>query len=258
MKQYLCSIFNGKENFSSLIRIVLMLFLIVGVIVLCRFLPVTETAMVETEKKVVYLTFDDGPSWLTPKVLDVLRENNVKATFFVIGNEITEEREDTIKQMIKDGHAVGIHTFCHKKNEIYCSEEALLEDITKTYNRIYEITGIKPTLYRFPWGSINCYLDDLRDDTVKLKIEEMGLTYYDWNVSGEDSTGHPSGYAIMRNIKKNLTRFSEPVILLHDSKINERTYQVLPDIINMIKEQGYEFDTLENRSKPCQHRNKKV
>ncbi len=263
MKNYLCSIFKmrkftnqgDREIAASVIRIFLMICLVAGILIISHNLIETRTAMVETEKKVVYLTFDDGPSWVTPKVLEVLKENNVKATFFLIGNEITEDREAIIKQMQEQGHEIGIHTYCHKKNEIYCSSEALLEDIKKTYDRIYEVTGEKPTLYRFPWGSDNCYLGGICGD-VKSDIQNMGLTYFDWNVSGEDSMGNPTTYSIIHNIEKNFTKYNEPVILLHDSKINELTSQVLPQIIEMIKEEGYDFDTLENRSKPLQYRKK--
>lgn len=204
------------------------------------------------EKKVAYLTFDDGPSEVTEMVLKVLDEKRIKATFFLIGNEITKEREELVKRMVKEGHTIGVHTYCHKKDIIYRSSDAYVEDAMQTADRIYEVTGKTPTVYRFPWGSVNGYLENICDDTIN-KMEEKGYTYYDWNVSAEDSVGTPSEYSILHNIEKDFKKYTEPVILMHDSAINKLTAQTLPQIIEMLEKEGYVFDTLENRSEPCQY-----
>jgi Predicted xylanase/chitin deacetylase len=206
------------------------------------------------EKKVAYLTFDDGPSDVTEKVLDILEQNHIKATFFLVGSEISDDKKDILIKMVKEGHAIGIHTYSHKKNEIYGSADAYVKDLEKTYDKIYEITGVKPSIYRFPWGSNNCYLNGI-GDTIIEQMKAKGFTYYDWNVSGEDSVGNPSALRIIRNIKRSL-KYNEPVILLHDSKINENTAKALPEIIQIIKDDGYEFDTVNHRTRPYQYKRK--
>jgi peptidoglycan-N-acetylglucosamine deacetylase len=204
-------------------------------------------------RQIAYLTFDDGPSEVTKEVLNVLKEKGIKATFFVVGNEITQEREDILKDMVQQGHAIGIHSYSHKKDEIYRTANAYIADIDKTYKRIYEVTGIRTSIYRFPWGSINCYISGICDEIID-EMNNRGFTYYDWNASGEDSHGKPSEYSILHNVEKDFSKYAEPVILLHDSKINKLTAKVLPKIIEAIEDKGYIFETLDKRSQPCQYR----
>lgn len=200
----------------------------------------------EEDKKVAYLTFDDGPSNNTYDVLDILEEYDVKATFFIIGSTITEEVEDTLKRMVYEGHTIGIHTYSHMCNEIYCSVERYLDDFNTVYQQIYDITGKRVNIYRFPWGSKNAYGKNIKEALMD-EMDRRGFSCYDWNVSAEDSIGRPTRYSIRRNILKDLDRQDYPIILMHDSSINDLTVEMLPDIIKMIREKGYEFDTLENR-----------
>lgn len=202
-----------------------------------------------TEKKVAYLTFDDGPSVLTEEVLEILEKENIRATFFLIGSQITAEEEELLKKMVEKGHLLGIHTYSHKSNEIYGSADAYIEDAKKTAQRIYEVTGERPTIYRFPWGSKNCYVSGICDKIIEGMTEE-GYEYFDWNVSAEDSIGTPTKASILKNIKKDFEKYKEPVILMHDSAINKATVEALPFIIEMLKEEGYAFGTLDERSKP--------
>lgn len=207
----------------------------------------------EEKKKTAYLTFDDGPSDVTQTILDILKEKKIKATFFLIGNEITKERESLIQRMAEEGHTIGIHTYSHKKNEIYKCSESYIEDVQKTSDRIYEVTGVRPNVYRFPWGSANCYIDGICGDITK-SLSKKGLTYYDWNVSAEDSVGTPTKKSILSNIEKDLKKYKEPVILMHDSSINKLTAETLPDIIQLLQKEGYDFDTVEKRSSPLQYK----
>ncbi len=201
------------------------------------------------EKKVAYLTFDDGPSVLTEEVLAILKEENIRATFFLIGSQITTEEEELLKKMVNEGHLLGIHTYSHKSNEIYGSADAYIEDAKKTAQRIYEVTGEQPTIYRFPWGSKNCYVSGICDKIIEEMTKE-GYEYFDWNVSAEDSIGTPTKASILKNIKKDFEKYKEPVILMHDSAINKATVEALPSIIEMLKEEGYTFGRLDERSKP--------
>ena len=201
-------------------------------------------------KKIAYLTFDDGPSDVTKSIMETLDTYEVKATFFLIASEITEEREEIVKTLIEKGHTVGIHTYSHRRKEIYASSDSCIEDFEKAYEKIYRLTEIKPTIYRFPYGSQNRSLRGIGKDVMNA-MKEMGLTYYDWNVDSRDFEGKPSEYSILKNIS-NFHNYNEPVIIMHDSKSNKITAKVLPQVIEKIKAAGYEFGTLENRTEPCQ------
>lgn len=206
------------------------------------------------EKKTAYLTFDDGPSLTTCDILNVLDEYDVKATFFVLGCTITEEGEDCLRAMVEQGHTIGIHTYSHSYKKIYASVEAYLEDFYQDYQLIYETTGVRVNIFRFPWGSNNGYNKHIKKELV-AEMERRGFTYYDWNVSAEDSVGNPTAYRIKKNIMKDLDRFDNPIILMHDASVNKLTAKTLPDVIESIIEKGYGFDTLDHR-KPYQFRTK--
>ena len=198
------------------------------------------------DKKTAYLSFDDGPSYNTSDVLKILNQYDINATFFILGCTITEEGADCLKQMAKDGHTIGIHTYSHDYKKIYSSVESFLDDFYKDYRLIYAITGVKATIFRFPWGSFNSYNKGIRDELV-AEMERRGFTYYDWNLSADDSIYNPSEYQIKQNVLKNLEKYSKPIILMHDSSINRQTVRALPDLIKKIIDKGYEFDTLDHR-----------
>lgn len=204
------------------------------------------------EKKVAYLTFDDGPSKVTERILDVLKVYDVKATFFLIGQNITLDREELVQRMVEEKNVVGIHTYCHKAESIYCSADAYMEDLEKTGERIYEVTGKATKLCRFPWGSANQYLKKIEEELIP-RMERQGYYYCDWNVSAEDSVGTPTRTSIIKNIKKDYSRYENPVILMHDSATSSLTAEMLPDIIVMLKDSGYQFDTLDHVEKPYQY-----
>lgn len=211
----------------------------------------SKEKMKDEGKKIAYLSFDDGPSEATEIVLDVLKQRNIKATFFLIGSSITDKTKPTIKRMIKEGHTIGIHTFSHTSS-IYHSTNAFLDDFQKTSDKILEATGQEPTIFRFPWGSANQYLCKNCKQVISI-LERKGYNYYDWNVSAEDSIGTSSKHSILHNIKKDYKKYKYPIILMHDSSTNKLTAQLLPEIIQMIKESGYQFDTLDHMTPPYQY-----
>ena len=199
------------------------------------------------EEKIAYLTFDDGPSEITPGILDTLKKYDATATFFLIGGEITEEREWIVKREIAEGHSIGVHTFCHKKDEMYCNKEYFWDDFEKCEKRIEEVTGKEVRLHRFPWGSNNGYVCPIVDDLLE-ELQKRKIKSFDWNVSGEDSVAASVPMStIYHNVEKDVSRFSHPVILLHDSATMKNTEAVLGEIIEMVQEKGYRFDTLETR-----------
>lgn len=202
-------------------------------------------------KKTAYLTFDDGPSNRTEEVLDILKENDIKATFFLIGNQINKSTKKTLKRLVKEGNQVAVHTYCHEADCIYDSADTYYNDVMKAAKRIKKYTGVDPKFYRFPWGSVNGYIKNYRKDII-MRLKKEGFEYCDWNVSGEDSIRSPRARQIINNVKSNYRVYNEPVILLHDANARNETVKALPVIIKMYKDAGYSFDIIENRNKPCQ------
>ncbi len=205
---------------------------------------------IQNTKKTAYLTFDDGPSSLTEKYLDILESEGVKATFFVIGQQINGEQKKTIKREISQGHEIGIHTYCHEADQIYCNCDTYYKDVIKVKNILKKQFDYDAGLVRFPWGSANTYISGYRDNIIQ-RFKNIGLEYADWNVSAEDSVGNPTAETVMQNIRKDYIKYDEPVILMHDSGSNKVTLSVLKNVILELKEKGYGFDVLSKRSKCC-------
>lgn len=201
-------------------------------------------------QKVAYLTFDDGPSVLTAEYLKILKEEQVHATFFLIGQQVEGEMVDVVKQELDEGHEIGIHTYCHVAEEIYASGESYCMDLQKTKVCLEKKLNITPKLFRFPWGSANTYVRSYKARVIE-QMKEEGIDYADWNVSGEDSVGCPTTETILANVRKDYTKYNDPVILLHDSALCKATLNSLRPIIRELKENGYRFATLSEREKPC-------
>lgn len=203
------------------------------------------------EKKVAFLTFDDGPSVNTEKIIDILKEEGACATFFLIGEQITDEEMPVLKKLIENGNEIGIHTYSHNE-DIYSSKMAFLKDFGMASDAISDKLGIAPKIYRFPWGSTSKYVKPLKKELVQ-RLAQCGYQYEDWNVSAEDSVGRPDSGTIIANIRKDFAKYDEPVILMHDSQINGETVKALPQIIRMIRDEGYSFGILSERSGPMQY-----
>ncbi|MCM0646895.1 polysaccharide deacetylase family protein [Clostridium swellfunianum] len=196
--------------------------------------------------KLAYLTFDDGPSDNTPKILDILKENNIKATFFVNGHP---ERKEIYKRIISEGHVIGNHTYSHDYAALYKTIEAFDNDKQKLDNFIFGITGIKPQILRFPGGSNNrvSYNYGGVDFMSKLTthIKQSGIKYFDWNVDSTDaSVSTQSKDKIISGVLNGSKGKKQAVILMHDSNPKTTTVLALPSIIKGLKEQGFRFSIL--------------
>ena len=167
-------------------------------------------------KKVLYLTFDDGPSAEnTDKVLDVLKEKNVKATFFVIG-EYVRKNPETAKRIAKEGHAIGIHCDVHDYSLLYRSVDSYIEDFEKASETVYQVTGVRTRLFRFPGGSVNAYNKGVREDII-AEMEKRGYIYFDWNASLEDASGgEKTPEELVRNAVDTALGRKKVVLLAHD------------------------------------------
>lgn len=206
--------------------------------------PQAEEAVYE--KDVMYLTFDDGPSTeCTAKILDVLKEYGIKATFFVVGrNNDTEEKRELLRRIVAEGHTLGIHSYSHDYTRIYTSVEAFLEDFNQVYKWVYETTGVKPEVFRFPGGSVNSYNADICREIIS-EMTRRGFQYFDWNMAAQDAVkGGISSGQVTENILDQAERVSRGVVLMHDSSNKETTVEALPGVIAGLMEQGFTFKPL--------------
>lgn len=204
----------------------------------------------ELPEKVVFLTFDDGPSRNTVKILDTLAKYKVSATFFVIGENLTEDGLTIAKRALEEGHMLGMHTETHQYDKIYHSVEDFLKDYDKLAARFVEAFGECPAIFRFPGGSYSAYINPIKKE-LKEELSRRGFMGYDWTVSGEDSVGTPTAASIKKNVLDYIGNQKQPIILLHDSPCSNLTAEVLPEIIEELLARGYTFMTLQYR-KPYQ------
>ncbi len=203
--------------------------------------------------KVVYLTFDDGPSDYTLPLLDVLDRYGIKATFFDVGIR-TDVAEKAMKETVKRRHVLAVHSYTHDFRSIYQSPNAFLEDFKKERDYIHSVTGVEPTIFRFAGGSINGF----NKGTAKSIITEMerrGYTYYDWNVDSQDATGNniPT-QQIYNNVIQGVKGKEKAIVLMHNTNLKRTTLEILPSIIEELQRMGYRFDVLDNTVEPVQFR----
>lgn len=206
---------------------------------------------VQTGQKYVYLTFDDGPSKLTPKVLDLLDEYNAHATFFVVGKN-NEEYAEYLSEIVDRGHTLGLHSYSHNYNQIYRSVDAFLEDYQEIYDWVYEETGYSPSLFRFPGGSTNG--SSYVINGIIEEMERRGFVYYDWNVSSGDGSNLTTTQNIIDNICSTVGNVDNPVVLMHDGSGKDATLAALPAVLKNLSEAGYEFRSLDKTLEPVQYR----
>ena len=201
----------------------------------------------DSEKPVVYLTFDDGPSANTVKVLDTLKENDIKATFFVVNTDVSLH-QDLYKRIVDEGHTLGIHTYSHRYTSIYNSVEDYLADFYAIYSKVYELTGVKPTVFRFPGGSINTYNHEIYNEII-AEMLRRGFVYYDWNVSSGDVGETYTSAAIHAAVVNGCMTKEKSIVLMHDSSTKRATAEALPLIINSLKD-SHEFRAITNSVEP--------
>lgn len=209
-----------------------------------------ELSADQEESGVIYLTFDDGPSYRTPEVLQVLREENVKATFFVIGRADEQSRQ-WMRDIVADGHTLGMHTYTHSYDQIYASVEAYLEDMYQIFTLIREATGVTPTVFRFPGGSINGYNYEVSQD-ILTEMLRRGFVPYDWNVSSGDAASSdltPSD-TIVANVVGGAYGADRGVVLMHDAAPKTTTVAALRPMIQQLRSMGFRFDCLHPETKP--------
>lgn len=196
-----------------------------------------------------YLTFDDGPSGNTDIILQTLQEENVKATFFVVGTDDADNLA-RMRRIVQEGHTIGMHSYSHSYKKIYASVEAFLKDMYQVFNLIKDTTGVTPTCFRFPGGSINSYNKAVYKD-IKAEMIRRGFVPYDWNVSsGDASTTKYTPEQLTGYVLNGIGSKSRIIVLMHDSSSKENTAQAVRQIIIGIREKGFIFAPLDYQTKP--------
>ena len=196
-----------------------------------------------------YLTFDDGPSGNTDIILQTLQEENVKATFFVVGTDNAGNLA-RMRRIVQEGHTIGMHSYSHSYKKIYASVEAFLKDMYQVFNLIKDTTGVTPTCFRFPGGSINSYNKAVYKD-IKAEMIRRGFVPYDWNVSsGDASTTKYTPEQLTGYVLNGIGSKSRIIVLMHDSSSKENTAQAVRQIIIGIREKGFIFAPLDYQTKP--------
>lgn len=212
-------------------------------------------------RKVAYLTFDDGPSNITPQLLDILKKKNVKATFFVAAlSKDTPQKRSWIKRESDEGHTVGIHSWTHNYKYIYSSEANYKNDFEKMRKMIVSATGKDPKFVRFPGGT---------DNTVSLKVNkgspimpkllqnvlDEGYIVVDWNAGGMDARKPvPSKNSLVKQVTKQCSKLKTAVILLHDSAPHKSSVEAVPEIIDNLRAMGFEFEPLTSEDEIVRHK----
>lgn len=216
----------------------------------------TNVNIEEKNNKIAYITFDDGPSKNTDKILDILDKYNIKATFFVVGPSYKLKNDYLIK-IVQRGHQLAIHSYNHNYKQIYTSKENYTQDLQDCLNWIKKITGISPNIYRFPGGSSNTIASKSLIKSIIKDLNIKNLEHVDWNVDTLDSYTSDASKIIengLKEIKKNESNnIFEQTILMHDDAKKSATITALPLLIEKLIAQGYHFEILTKEKKLIKH-----
>lgn len=206
----------------------------------------------KNEEKVAYLTFDDGPTiTVTPKILDILKAENVKATFFVIGKYV-DRHPKIVRREYEEGHYIANHGYDHDNSILYKSNESFKNEVEKTDIAIGKAIGVEDYcshIFRFPNGFMSPANKSRKKEVLKV-LEEMQYTYVDWNCLNNDSVKKYSKQQLLNNLKKTAKNKGSLVVLMHDTKDVNDSSTILKESIDYLKSEGYEFknfyDLLQN------------
>lgn len=204
-----------------------------------------------TPEKVAYLTYDDGPSPNTPHLLEVLREEGAPATFFVIGRE-EDPYPEIYREILAQGHALGLHSYSHRYREIYRSVEDFTGDIARLEELLLQSTGTSPTIMRFPGGSANYSApnQEILNQIIR-HMADQGYQYFDWNVvSGDDTATVYPPEVLAQNVLKAIKGKDSVVVLFHDAPLCTTTAEASRIVIQQLREEGYRLDLLTPETPP--------
>lgn len=197
-------------------------------------------------EKTVYLTFDDGPSNnITPLILDLLKQEQIRATFFVLGTNVNYHPE-IVQRAYNEGHYIANHGFTHRYAEIYENTETILNDYlqcNQALKKALNNENYESKIYRYPGGSTGGRFHDTKAAGKEL-LKENHIAYLDWNALTCDAEGTPTKESIIENLHKTVGDKQVVVLLMHDSSSKILTYETLPEVIAFFREKGYSFKNL--------------
>lgn len=215
--------------------------------------PEISANRITAEDKILYLTFDDGPSRQTQRILDILDRYQAKATFFVLNEDHYAYQ---YKSIVDRGHSIGLHGYTHEYSVIYSSTDLFFDNLQKISDKVYAYTGVRSRLIRFPGGSSNTvsmyYKTGIMTELTKA-VTERGYIYFDWNGSNDDETGES---LTVREMVRRATAYNgirQLVMLMHDSSDKYVTVEALPEIITFYQAQGYVCMALHENSFTAHH-----
>ena len=195
------------------------------------------------ETKRAFLTFDDGPSTVTPTILDILKQEKVKATFFVLGTGV-KAMPETTKRIYEEGHYIANHGYSHSYSAIYSSPQAVLEEFNQCNEAVRNAIGVPEYhshLFRFPGGLPGGKYAEIKRQANELLLQN-DILHVDWNaLTGDAETANPTIEFERQRIEETVANKSSVVILMHDAEAKKVTAEALPQIISWLRENGYEF-----------------
>lgn len=214
--------------------------------------PLTEEQMIAieniytSEEKQVFLTFDDGPTTsVTPYILDLLKEENIKATFFVLGNR-AKANPTLIKREFEEGHYIANHGYTHKYSVIYTSIQTVMDEYNYTEQCIKEAlenSEYNSRIFRFPGGSAGGYYKTIKTE-AKQYLKQNNIASLDWNSLTKDAEGVRTKQDLLNNAINTIGHKNSVVILMHDSADKILTYEMLPELIQYLRDNGYSFKNI--------------
>lgn len=208
----------------------------------------------EGHNKWAFLTFDDGPNHkITPRVLDVLKENEVPATFFVVGRSVTNNKRDVLMRELLEGHGIALHSFYHDYKALYPgrvgNETAIIKDAKLTQKALQDV--ISPDFYSSVWRYPGGHMSWSGLDEADQALSSLDINWIDWNTLSGDAEAksvRPTTAAGMVDYMKKSLKMNEEenvaVVLMHDAENKSLTVEALPHIIKELRDQGYSFGIL--------------
>jgi peptidoglycan/xylan/chitin deacetylase (PgdA/CDA1 family) len=198
-----------------------------------RGIDTEDNMATEGDTHYVYLTFDSTPGSNTEQILDVLDNYQLKATFFVAG-DVSEGYYDTVRRITDEGHSLGMRSFADQYSTIYASTEAFESDFFEISDFLYELTGVRCSLYRFPGGSGNEISNVDMAEFVHI-LNANGISYFDWNVSAGDAASDYSVEDVVNNVVEGVSQYKTSVVLLHDASDKSTTAEALASLIEALQ-----------------------
>ncbi len=199
----------------------------------------------KSDEKRVFLTFDDGPSKkVTIPILDLLKQENIKANFFVLGSRV-DLYPDIVKREYEEGHYIANHGYSHTYSQIYESTTSVLDEYNKTNQSVKNAIGnqiYNTNIFRFPGGSVGGKYHNIKAEAKSL-LEQESIAAVDWNALNGDAEGIRTEQALLNRLKETTKNKNSLVILMHDAGDKTKTYNILPQVIQYLRQEEYEFKT---------------